>query len=138
MFYRTKNRAGFTMVEVVFAIVVLGILSSIVITSFSATRTDANVSSAVADFQSIVRDITAYYIATGRFDLCDTANCQLPMTDVAVTKHATGNDFYYRTKLNDEICVLFRTFDSTAGTFQFNVQNAHQKAKSQCNELFET
>ena len=26
MFYRTKNRAGFTMVEVVFAIVVLGIL----------------------------------------------------------------------------------------------------------------
>jgi len=49
---RLKKQA-FTMIELVFVIVVLGILSAIAIPKFSATRTDAQISKGRADISSI-------------------------------------------------------------------------------------
>jgi general secretion pathway protein G len=49
-----KNfRTGFTMVELVFVIVVLGILASIAVPKFAATRDDATISKGRADVASI-------------------------------------------------------------------------------------
>ena len=48
----TKKRA-FTMIELVFVIVVLGILASIAVPKFAATRTDAEISKGRADISSI-------------------------------------------------------------------------------------
>ena len=47
----TKN--GFTMIEMVFVIVVLGILASIAIPRFAATRTDAQISKGRGDVSAI-------------------------------------------------------------------------------------
>ena len=44
---------AFTMIELVFVIVVLGILAAIAIPKFAATRTDAQISKARADISSI-------------------------------------------------------------------------------------
>ncbi len=41
-----KNRLGFTMIELIFVIVVIGILSAIAIPKFSATRDDAIITKA--------------------------------------------------------------------------------------------
>ncbi|MDQ7068923.1 MAG: type II secretion system protein [Sulfurimonas sp.] len=49
---RNYNKA-FTMIELVFVIVVLGILSAIAIPKFAATRTDAQISKGRADISSI-------------------------------------------------------------------------------------
>lgn len=48
-----KARAGFTMIELVFVIVVIGILATIAVPKFAATRDDAIISSARATVSSI-------------------------------------------------------------------------------------
>ena len=48
-----NKKNAFTMIELIFVIVVLGILSAIAIPKFAATRTDAQVSKGRADVSSI-------------------------------------------------------------------------------------
>jgi len=48
-----KSKNAFTMIELVFVIVVLGILAAVAIPKFAATRTDAQISKARADISSI-------------------------------------------------------------------------------------
>jgi len=48
-----KSKNAFTMIELVFVIVVLGILSAVAIPRFAATRTDAQITKARADIASI-------------------------------------------------------------------------------------
>ena len=48
-----KSKYAFTMIEMIFVIVVLGILSAVAIPKFAATRTDAQISKARADISSI-------------------------------------------------------------------------------------
>lgn len=48
-----RQKTAFTMIELVFVIVVLGILSAIAIPKFSVTRTDAQISKGRADISSI-------------------------------------------------------------------------------------
>jgi len=47
------NKSAFTMIELVFVIVVLGILAAIAIPKFAATRTDAQITKGRADISSI-------------------------------------------------------------------------------------
>ena len=47
------SKQAFTMIELVFVIVVIGILSAIAIPKFAATRTDAQISKGRADISSI-------------------------------------------------------------------------------------
>ena len=48
-----KSKSAFTMIELVFVIVILGILSAVAIPKFAATRTDAEISKGRADISSI-------------------------------------------------------------------------------------
>jgi len=48
-----KSKSAFTMIELVFVIVVLGILAAIAIPKFAATRTDAQISKGRADISSV-------------------------------------------------------------------------------------
>lgn len=48
-----KNRNGFTMIEMVFVIVVLGILAAIAVPRFAATRTDADITKGRSDIAAI-------------------------------------------------------------------------------------
>jgi len=48
-----KSKNAFTMIELVFVIVVLGILAAVAIPKFAATRTDAEISKARSDIASI-------------------------------------------------------------------------------------
>jgi len=48
-----KSKNAFTMIELVFVIVVLGILAAVAVPKLAATRTDAQISKARADISSI-------------------------------------------------------------------------------------
>ena len=48
-----KSRNAFTMIELVFVIVILGILAAVAVPRFAATRTDAQIAAARADISTI-------------------------------------------------------------------------------------
>ena len=61
-------RKGFTMIELIFVIVILGVLASVAIPRLAATRDDAEVAKAATNLTTAVSDITAYYTAKGNFN----------------------------------------------------------------------
>ncbi len=62
------KRSGFTMIELVFVIVILGILASVAIPKLAATRDDANISALATSINTGMNVIVAGVTATGNLD----------------------------------------------------------------------
>ena len=77
------------MIELIFVIVILGILASVAIPRLAATREDAEISAAVANLRTLVSDVTAYYTAKGEFPAGDIKWNQI--TNVPLTNAASAN-----------------------------------------------
>ena len=58
-------RKGFTMIELIFVIVILGILAAVAVPKLAATRDDAQVSKMAANLSTLVSDAAAYYTSQG-------------------------------------------------------------------------
>ena len=61
-------KKGFTMIELIFVIVILGILAAVAIPRLAATRDDAEITKTISNTALVVRDMTSYYTAQGHFD----------------------------------------------------------------------
>ena len=79
-------KKGFTMIELIFVIVILGVLASVAIPRLAATRDDAEVAKAATNLTTAVSDIAAYYTAKGSFTVVSSG------TGGAATKKVAFKD----------------------------------------------
>ena len=57
------------MIELIFVIVILGILASVAIPRLAGTRTDAEVATTISNLRTLLSDASGYYVAHGKFDV---------------------------------------------------------------------
>ncbi len=144
------KKNAFTMIELVFVIVVLGILAAIAIPKFAATRTDAEISkgrSDVASIRSAIISERQSRLIKGETDFIDNDTLSSGSDKLfdgvlmysIVGKNASGHwraksisDGEYYFKIGDTD-VLFK-YDSSNGTFTCKDQNSDQ-ADSYCSKL---
>lgn len=61
-------KKAFTMIELIFVIVIIGILVSIAIPKLTVTRDDAKISSIIANTRITLSDLQAYYTSRGNIN----------------------------------------------------------------------
>jgi prepilin-type N-terminal cleavage/methylation domain-containing protein len=59
------KKSGFTMMELIFVIVILGILAVVAVPKLMATRTDAKVSALKEEVQTATKEVSAYVTSQG-------------------------------------------------------------------------
>ncbi len=78
------KRKGFTLVEILIVVVILGILAAIVIPQFSDASTEAKLSSLVSDLQTVRSQIQLYKIQ-------HNDNVPADVNDLTITTDVDGN-----------------------------------------------
>ena len=115
-------RSAFTMIELVFIIAVIGILSAIAIPKFAATRDDAVITkgrAAVAALRSAIATERQKRILKGKFDAIRGAEAE------ALIEYGLGDDW----SLNGDT-FTFTAPDSTTCAFDVNGSKLVKKACS--------
>ena len=143
-------KKGFTMIELIFVIVILGILASVAIPRLAATRTDAEISATVANLRTLVSDAASYYAVKGTFDGAkwkDITNAPLQISrtePMTASKAATEDVHLAADGVN---CIAIRLVDkttTTAGTTTTTVpahilfgKDRNNKQNGLCKEILE-
>lgn len=72
-------KRAFTMIELIFVIVIMGILSAVAIPKLAATRDDADAAKSAMNMNIFISDITSYYTAHGSLsaNMTDMTNVEV-------------------------------------------------------------
>ena len=86
-------KKGFTMIELIFVIVILGILASVAITRLAGTRTDAEIATTVANIRTLLSDLNSYYVVKGEFPQGSNGVKWSEITNVYLEQAVNGNGY---------------------------------------------
>ena len=139
MFYH--KRSAFSMIELVFVIVILGILAAIAVPKFAATRTDAQITKGKSDVSSIrsaiiserqsrlIRGDSNWITAlsgasTALFDGNDSTHTLLMygISSSTSSGHWSGTDPHYIYKAGNDNCGF--DYNNSNGKFDLNATSA--------------
>ena len=124
------------MIELVFVIVILGILASVAIPKLAATRDDANIAKASTEISSLVSDIGSYYTAHGHFDgnVSGMTNVKVSQTTADFNKSGGYSTVVtYDDKTRKLPCIDMKSYDDN-GTLTL-AENATNKNTPFCKGL---
>ncbi|MDD0856129.1 type II secretion system protein [Campylobacter magnus] len=136
-------KKGFTMIELIFVIVILGILASVAIPRLAATRTDAEVATTVANLRTLLNDVASYYAVKGEFGATvkwnEITNVPLEHADRPATASGADNDGIL--KVGGENCIAMKLVDrpatGTAPAYIVFAKNSTNKNRGVCKEVLE-
>lgn len=114
-------KKAFTMIELIFVIVVLGILAAIAIPKFTATRDDAQIAKDSANISIAIKDIAQYYTAHGEF--AKNWNDMTNVPFVVEGSNATTNQAKFKVK--NKNCIVIELVNSQGQAVnEDNIANA--------------
>ena len=100
-------KKALTMIELVFVIVILGILASVAVPKLAATRDDAEVMAGIQRINSLISDIGSYYTAHGVFaEVENMTNETLVKADLTkFDGNLTGTTAYFANTAKTKKCL---------------------------------
>lgn len=128
------KRTAFTMIELIFVIVILGILSAVAIPRLTATRDDAMTSSLAQNIMSGAAEIAAYATAKGTIlsDLTQMSNGMKTLVDTSGASSSANQVIVPYGAIMDCITVNIVT---SGGTDTLTITQGSAGADSKCLRL---
>ena len=125
-------KKGFTMIELIFVIVILGILASVAVPRLASTREDAEISATVANLRTLVSDASSYYVANGTFkpkgkdaNWRDITNVPLRDNSKGLVQGTTTANTAVYLSASGENCIKIELKDRAAGAGTAAATPAH-------------
>ena len=129
-------KKAFTMIELIFVIVILGILASVAIPRLAGTRTDAEIAATVANLRTILSDLNSYYVVKGEFPQGSNGVKWSEITNVYLEQAVNGNGYLM---VGGERCIevsVSNRTDALPAYITF-IKYPKNKDKGVCKEVLE-
>ncbi len=134
------------MIELIFVIVILGILASVAIPRLAATRTDAEISATVANLRTLLNDVASYYAVKGEFGNAkwrDLTNVTLQLSKNNPIESNTPVTTNAHLAADGKNCILIKLVDRTTtatGTVPAHIlfsKDRNNRLTGLCKEILE-